>query len=411
MKKYYFKISGKEFLLLLLLWLLIFIEPITIGSVKISQIWKLVVVVWIFLFVVKRKFPTFIWIGILFSFKFLVYTHLPYGYLRALQDALEALILPILLAFFYIKYYGRPSLVANLLHTSILFSLFMIYSSIPFLFGLESLNPVHDLDDFGVDNNAVNGLFYSVSASSKVFTVATVVIFNTYKQFSNSMVNKLVWLSSVIFGSYLVFASWTRTGWFIFIIALVVSLFYGGSFKRKIIAIIGGTLIVLGVTWVYQTNEAFRWRISGGSISKTNKELSIEQLAEARLPFIIIAIDNLIDEGLEGQLLGYGTQRSMDLFENKFGVGIVSHNRTFEILESSGVIGLVIYLIFLYHLFKRIHRNFTYYNQELRRIVIVSLLMFILFFLTSHGSLLWTDIIFVPIFLIFLFPRIVWHYK
>ncbi|WP_411893499.1 hypothetical protein [Winogradskyella sp. A2] len=278
----------------------------------------------------------------------------------------------------------------------------MIYSTLPFIFGLKSLNPVRDLEQFGLETNATTGLFYAISGASKVYVLATIVLFNSYKFFSNSIINKLFWFISVILGTYFVYSSWTRTGWFLFIFALGFSFFYGGTLKRKFIAVLGTLILIFAIYSLYESNQAFRWRLSGGAVYRTNTELSIDQLAKARVPFIITALDNLKDEGLMGQFMGYGEQHTMDLFKNKTGMAIVSHNKTFEILEASGILGLLIFILFLFHLFRRIFSALKYFDLQTKKLLLVSFILFMGYNLTSHGSFIWTDVIFAPIFSVFI---------
>ncbi|MDW7646343.1 MAG: hypothetical protein SCI25_15040 [Desulfuromonadales bacterium] len=373
---------------------MLYIEPTAIGPLKISQIWKVAVVCCLLIFIAGKKLPGFVWIGIFYSVKYLFYIYFPYGYLLALQDFFESLIFPLFLAYFYLKYKNRSDSSERLMHLAILLSLFLIYSAVPFLFGLKSLNPVTELERYGLEAIAMKGLFYHVAVSSKLFTVATIVLIITWKRFCNSYFNRTVWLSAVLLGSYFVYSSWTRTAWFIFIIALVISLFYGANIKKKLLAAIVCILIFVGLTWLYETNQALRWRLTGGTVYRTDTDLTLENLLQARLPFIIVALENLRNEGMGGQLIGYGTLRGMDLFENKTNMKIISHNKTTEILESSGLIGLFFYLFFWFKLFKMVFKRFKYVSYELKKLTLVSAALFSGFYLTSHGTPFFGEIIF-----------------
>jgi hypothetical protein len=391
-----FLITGKDILFFLLLWVILFIEPVSIGPVKISQIWKGIIVFLLLFSIIKRKLPIYIWMGFLFAFKFLIYTEMPYGMLRAVQDFLEAIILPLTLAYLIIRYKNGSLNQKHFIRIPIWLSLFVIYSSVPFLFGLKSLNPDTDLEKYGLEANAMKGLFYHIATSSKLYTVATVILFITYKYFSHNFFYKAIWLLAVLLGAYFVYTSWTRTGWLIFSIAMIISVFYRSNIKRKTLGIAFSLIVMAGLGWLYETNEAFRLRLSGGAVYRTNTELSVAELAKARLPFISTAIENLSEEGFGAQVIGYGTQHGIDLFEDKTGMAIVSHNRTFEILESSGIFGLVVYLIFLYTIFRETKKN---RSQELTppildKLFVVSTVMFLGFYITSHGTPLWGEIIF-----------------
>ena len=225
-----------------------------------------------------------------------------------------------------------------------------------------------------------------------MFSFATIVIFNFYGRFFNSKLNKLFWFITVLLGTYLVYASWARTAWLFFFVGIIISLFYGKKLKMRLVASFVSVLLVVVLSYIYQNNQALRYRLSGGAIYRQNTELSVEQLAAARVPFVLTAIDNFSKENLISQFIGYGQKRGIDLFEKKTNMSIVSHNKTFEILESSGIIALLLYFMFIYKLFKSINRYRPYMSSEKRPLSYVLFFLFVGYYLTSHGSPFWGEI-------------------
>ena len=400
---FYFKMSWKEFILLILFWLLLYIEPLEIGAFKLSQIWKGLVVCFLLFYVLNKKIPAFILIGILFSFKYLIYTYLPYGFIRALYDALENLIFPLFLGLIYIKYRNISNSTEKLHNISILLSLFFIYQAIPFLFGLENLHPttqtIRQFERWGIDETALRGLFHGIAVSSKMFTVSTIVLLNSYKRFSNNNLNRLFWLISILLGSYFVFISYARTAWVIYFVAFIVSLFYNTKLNKKLTASVIGMLLIIGILYLYETHDAFRWRITGEMGFPSYEGIDIENIAYSRLGFIEVAIDNLREEGLAGQLLGYGTIRGHDLFYQKTGMAISSHNETFKILESSGILGLILYVVFICILFSKVMRNSKYTTDEIKKLSFLSITMFLGFYFSGHKTPFWGEIIYACFFI------------
>ena len=390
--KKYFRLSFNWVIYFVLLWLLLFLEPINIGSLKISQIWKAFVVFAIFIFLFNKKKESYTIVGILFAFKYLFYSYVPYGILQTFQEFMEALIFPLTLSFLFFYFKGRHNATEKLIQGLIFLSLFFIYSSIPFLFGLENLNPKTELSQYGIEGTASKGLFYHIADASKIFSFATIVIFNFYNRFSNSKLNKLFWLVTILTGSYLVYTSWTRTAWLFFFVAIIISLFYGKSFKMRLVASFISVFIVGFLFNLYQNNQALRYRVTGGAVYRQDTELSIDKLSEARLPFVLTAIDNIRNEDFVSKFVGYGKQRGIDLFEKKINLSIVSHNKTFEILESSGIIALILYIIFIYMLFKSINRYRPFVSSDKRRLSYVFFFLFLGYYLTSHGSPFWSEI-------------------
>ena len=175
----YFYISKKKILLLILLWILIYFEPLNIGGYKLSQLWKGFFLGFLLLKLLRNKMPTWVIIGALFSFKFIVYLYFPYGINIALQEMFEELLIILLLLFCIKKYYYKQNYAYNLVRLSLTFSIFFLYSSIPFILGLESLTPIADLSRWGLKENNTKGLFYSMAVSSQVYCTSTLVIISS----------------------------------------------------------------------------------------------------------------------------------------------------------------------------------------------------------------------------------------
>lgn len=91
----------------------------------------------------------------------------------------------------------------------------------------------------------------------------------------------------------------------------------------------------------------------------------------------------------------------MDLFKQKTGMEIVSHNKTTEILEASGIIALILYFIFIINLFKNIFQKWNLVPLEIKKLSFISIVLFVCFYLTSHGTPFWGEMIyscfFIPI--------------
>jgi len=398
MNSTFFKTNFKEVFSLVLLFIVLYLEPIQIGGLKISQIWKGIVVFLILTFLFKKRLPIFYWFGLLFSFKFLLYSNLPYGVFNNFRLFLESLIFPLALGYLYIYFKNKNNL-EYLIHLGLLLSIFLIYSSVPFLLGLESLYPEYDLSEkYNINLSATKGIFYHIASASKMFTVATVYLFIFRNKFKNSKLNRLFWLVSFLIGNFLIVMSWTRTAWFIYLSAILIAVFYKSKLKIKLLGIISFFIFSIGVSYVYETNQAFRWRMTGGASYREETELSFEQLLNARAPYIVTAIDNMKDEGLASTFLGYGEQRGIDMFEEKTNMAITSHNATFEILESNGVLGLFFYILFIGSLIKLLKRYWNYIDPLYKKTTLIMLFLLICFYLSSHGTPLWGELIYAFLF-------------
>jgi len=397
----YFKVTFRELISLAILFLLLFVEPIKVGALKISEIWKGLVVVFLFFSVLNKRMPAYVWLGLIFAFKYLIYSRMPYGYLKAFSLSIEALIFPLMLGYLYYNY-SRKNNIDNLIHLGLLLSLFLVFSAVPFMLGLESLYEEYDLSEkYNLNFAAPKGLFYHIASASKMFTVATVFIFAFRKRFMNNLKNKILWLVAFLTGTLLVALSWTRTAWLVYLGALFICIFYQSKVKTKLSGFVFFFVLVLGISFLYETNQAFRWRLTGGASYREEKELTFEQLAAARVPYIIVAIDNMKDEGPISTFIGYGTQRGIDLFDKKINMAITSHNKTFEIIESSGILGLIFYIIFLIALYRHLKKNWKYMDSFDKKIATVIFFLYISFYILSHGTPLWGELLYAT-FLVYI---------
>lgn len=395
-----FFIIKKEITYLILLWVLLYIEPLPIGPLKISQIWKGILILFLSSYILKNKFPKFIIFGIIFSFKYLIYSHIPYGFMNNFRLFNESLVLPVFLGYLYIKSKKTNVSIHIFNNYAILLSILLIYSAVPFFFGLKSFNNDYDLmKKYNIDFTATKGLFYHIASASKMFTIATIYILLNKSKFNHSKSYKLFWWITILTGSFLVIMCWTRTGWFIYFITLLFSIFHYSKLKIKIKGITLTILILLSISYVYQNNQAFRWRLTGGTNYRGEQELTFDQLAKARLPYIVVAIENMIDEGFISSFIGYGEQKGKDYFEEKLSMSITSHNATFEILESNGILGFILYILFIGKLYIFIKKRVKYLDDNLKKTFNISVILFLSFFITSHGTPLWGEIIYAFVFM------------
>ena len=387
------RVSGRELFLLCGLWLVLFFEPLQFGGVKVSHLWKMAALVFLIQASLKPRMPLWFIFGILYALKYLVYTRISYGLMENVQSAAESLMLPLLMVFLYRRFASVPDYEMRLIRFSVLMSCFFIYSAVPSLLGVQSLNPETDLLMYGLEENATKGLFYHVAVASQMYTFATLVLMASYRLFKLSVLGRIVYGCTVLLGVFLIYGTFARTAWLAFIIVALIIFVRGEGVKRKVLGMLMAVVLVFGVIFVYDENEAVQLRMKGGATYRQDVELSADGLLKSRLPFIFIAVDNLVEAGFPSILLGYGTQYGKDLFEEKTSMAIVSHNKTMEIVESSGLVGLFLYFGFVYNVFVLVKKGYYRSSPAVRNLTFVCGLLFALFYFSSHGLPLWCEVI------------------
>ncbi len=387
-------ISKNNLIFFVSIFLLLYIEPVEIYGIKISQIWKGLLVLFLFFKLFYKSLPYFYFFGIAFSLKYLFFSSFPYGIQDNLRLALESLLFPLSLGYF-ISFYNDKNLILRIHKYIILMSLFFIFSSIPFLLGLKSLNPEYSLfEKYRIIFSSPKGLFYHIASASKIYVVSTIFIILYYDYFNHSKYYKLLFYISILLGSFLIIMTWTRTSWLVYFLSILLILFYKSTFKSKLIGYLFIIFLSFSFIFLYNNVQAFKWRLTGGASYRSERSFSIEQIINSRFPYIITAIDNLKSEGLLISMIGYGELYGRDLFNRKIYMRITSHNATFEILESNGIIGLVLFFSFFFSLYYFVYSKFKdLNNNEIRKLILIFFL-YLSFFLLSHGTPIWGELLF-----------------
>lgn len=379
-----FRISNRGLWAMAALWLLLYLEPLQFGGVSLSQMWKGGLVLIFLLITSSKVMPKWYIFGTAFAAKQILFITLPVGFMLAVQNFFEALFFPALLAFLTSRWRNDPDAVRKMYDFSLYVAIFFLVSAIPFVMGLESLYPARDLAMWGLDRSATTGLFYSLAPASQTYLTATLIIIVSFSRFSNSAISRLAFVGLVALGTYLIYFSFTRTGWFVYAGGLAVLLFFARNAKYRLVAL--ALIAALGVlAFIYLwDNEAFWLRMGGGATYRRNVEFGLDSIVASRFPFILTAIDNLNDQGIAAWLIGYGPLTGMMLFEARTGMAIDSHNGTFVILESSGIVGLTLYALFLAHLWSALRKG-TKQGEWLYMPIVMGAYCWVSVFLLSRG--------------------------
>ncbi|MDF3362851.1 hypothetical protein HLM50_17525 [Sulfitobacter sp. Ks41] len=378
------KIRVSDILVMAFFWGLLYIEPLPLGPLKLSELWKAATILVLTALLFRRQVPLWFLFALLFLGKSFIYTSSPYGFTDNLSMAMEIFFFPVLVLYLLRtmpKYVDWPD---RLILVSLKISLFFIFSAVPFLMGLESLHTQRDLSMWGSDSRAVTGLFASLSPASKIFYTSTLVVAAGYSFFPQRIAYQLIYFFSLIMGSYLVYGSFTRTGWFTYAAGLIIIALLQQNRSRKLIALMTLAIAAMIASFYLLQNEAFLLRLAGGATYRTDVQIGLDALLRARIPFIFVAIDNLNGNGLPGWFLGHGVKEGTDLFKIKTGMAITSHNGTFNLLEATGLIGLAFYLVFCGLLARALFTAFRH-DPDARILYAVTAYTWAATFLISHG--------------------------
>ncbi|WP_461629855.1 O-antigen ligase family protein [Labilibaculum euxinus] len=376
------------------LFLLLFLEDrVFLMGISLSNIWKIVVIACLMLFIGKKKISlgiSYFDISVLFlSLSFLINGH-GFFTMDDIEEVILILIFPVSYNAFYYLYRNKPD---KLKSDLLIFATFLLLTTIPFLLGI--LEPVSDFNEsrakfvegYELNSNILVGFFKQPALSSKVFVFSTVIVgmFGIY-MVKGKVTNRLFFLIVLVLGLYDVYLAFTRTGWIMLIAFIFIFIFLNKS-KSSFKKIFFITSIVFALAFVFKSNVAIQNRLLGNNINKTSQAGDIDNISSGRTILMALAINSVLEDN--NMSLFFGLGRKYALEKN---YGALAHNRFIEIFTFGGLVSVFLYLFYLFQMYKEIHKR-----KSKRVAYILSLSLFLIMLLAllpSHGLALWADVLF-----------------
>lgn len=362
-------ISYKSHLLYFSIFFTIFyIEILSIAGIKIAVIWKLALLIFIIMYIFQDKgksnIKKFVFFGYLYSLKNFFTLSSFANLIESLTEAIKSSYIVLLFHFFIILNRNRN---INLYKILLSFSIYIILSSIPFLLNIISpLGKGYDLSIFGIEEQGFVGIFQVPSSAAVTIAFALLVLIYHLSNKPLSSKNKLLLVMLILLGLWIEIQTFARTGFAIVIVAGGYLFLYKKSFKFYLKLIIP-FLIFLGILFsYYNSSKAFQMRINGTNIYLEKSQTETDG-GSGRLKFSKHAIENWLDKDIEGLWIGLGTELAKDMMKEDVGLRIYAHNGFVDTLQFNGLIGVLLYLMFLFFVIKFIYQNkhHTYYKLNI----------------------------------------------
>lgn len=385
----------KKILLFIVIFLLFYFESEKIGPITFSQVWKIPLFVFLFtkvIFLGKHKKHTFIKYSYARAVKNLFNGGVLIKYFLEVVDFIRYMMFPLMFEYVLSRIKNIKKIQLFLLQ----FAQFVILSGIPFVFGLlESKGRVlYDLDIF----QSYTGVFQGAHSASITTAIAVLVVLSYLK--SAPKINGFFIVNSVLalFGIYLLYLTFVRTGYLMFVIGLIV-LFKPEkiSLKQIITIFILILLLIFGFYYLLQNNELFYNRM----FDIVNGEE--REAGSGRLLFWQIAWDLWLSGNYFELLFGFGLEELTDEMNRKIGLKVFAHNEFFTQLAQNGLIGVIFLIGFLITLFKFIikrKKNPTY------RLALSVFLLYTSLMLTQGG--MWFPL---DVFMVLVFVKLEFEYR
>ena len=316
-----------------------------IAGLSVAQLWKMPLIAYLLINAIHTHYHTFKFEKYGYS-----YSLTPFLSVEVLSSPFSVLLFSIkqLPTILFFKFWQRFN--KNTLHkTLILISQFICLSSL-----LTLTNVVQPLKNYQNAESFIEGLSYYSSvfgdahAASSYFSIAsvTLIYFLINKHFK-SRLSQIYNIILICIGVYSLFLAYTRTGWIIFIISLIIIIdFKRISIKNKLIAIILLIIAAVGIIALYNNNEAFRLRISGGGQYKGESETLVETDGSGRTDFWKNGIELWANSNLYCFLFGNGTDAVVKNNKTKTGMPVGSHSLFVDILAKYGLVTFILLILF-----------------------------------------------------------------
>lgn len=256
-------------------------------------------------------------------------------------------------------------------------SQYVILSSIPFLLGfLESVN--EGRIKFG-ENPAYSGIFQNSHSASIVTTFALLVLIHQIKTYKLNFFLKIYNLLLIVLGLYALYLAFVRTGYLMFAIGIIV-LFLPNRFQIRQWVVLSAIAFTLSSIFIYfmETNESFRYRILD-----QDKRGEQSSLGSGRLDFATYSLLYWYEGDMLQKVFGRGLDNVEDNLERKTGMRIFSHNGFVDALAINGIIGITIFITFLYLIYNNIRKN---KSSSTYRLALAMFFCFLSFQATQGGA-------------------------
>lgn len=368
------------------LFLLLYFEHEQIGFITFSQLWKIPLFVYLMfqVFIIRKsKKLVFVKWSYARAGKNLINGGVFLNYFFEVVDFIRYMMFPLMFEYISFKIKDLKRLDLLLLG----FAQFVILSGIPFVIGVvESRVDAFQFDDF----TSYTGVFQGAHAAAITTTVSILIILYFLKVKSQSIRFPKIQYLIVLFGIYLLYLTFVRTGYAMFVVGLFVLYIPQNLNVKQIIGSVFVLLIVsFGFNYLLETNELFYNRIFD---IRNGQQTSV---GSGRLVFWEAAVDLWLNGNYFQLLFGHGFEGLTQKMYDVTGLRIYAHNEFFTQLGQNGLLGVFFFIGYLFSLFKfiRIRRKEGSY-----RLALTVFALYVSLMVTQGGMWFPMDVFMVLIF-------------
>ncbi|MPQ46325.1 hypothetical protein GCQ56_04825 [Marinifilum sp. N1E240] len=350
------------------IWFLIFfvafyLKSFTIGGQELAYLWKMPLLLFLISRVVGQETKhAFLVLGYLFAAKNLVHVAFFKFPIDSIINFTKYLTIPLFVHWIYLNINSAKAL-KNLRLVPVFMAAFFILSNLPYYLGVFSAPASTTM--LWMEDTRLDGLIGILGAphyTSAVLAVASIIVLDLIvKKRGNLRVN-LIMIPILLLGVFFLFKTYTRTGWLMFVVGILVLFIRKVSFRNLGKIAIAGALLFAGLVFLFQTNEGFRRRVMDDRAGQEDKS-AYETVGSGRLQIAQIYLENLYESNFVTYLVGMGMEESMRRYEQKDGMPLFAHNGFIQTLVDNGILGFLLYILFLLTIYNSIAGSESSHNQ------------------------------------------------
>ncbi|MFD0797129.1 O-antigen ligase family protein [Maribacter chungangensis] len=377
----------KTILPYLFIFFLIYWGPTSVGPTTFSQVWKLPLfgfLIWQIVVIRNREKPGFIKWSYARAAKNLVTGGFSVSYVAGIIDFVRYMMFPLMYEYAALKLKGPKNLDKILLG----FAQFIIISGIPFVLGLLQTKAkdallYKDFDSYG-------GMFQNTHGAAITTTTAVLILLAFLKLKSSIIKYKKLNYALLVFGIYLIYLTFIRTGYAMFFIGLVfIFMPKKLSIKQIVSALVAIAVLVFGFFYLLETNETFYNRIFD---IRNGKQTAA---GSGRLLFWKASFDLWFSGNMFEIFFGFGYEGLLDKIGEVTGIRVYAHNEFFTQLGQNGLLGVTFFIGYLISLFKFIWKR---RKMPSYRLSLAVYFLYVSLMLTQGGMWFELDVFMVLVF-------------
>lgn len=372
-------------LLFIPVFILLYFENEEIGNLSFSQLWKIPLCFCLvgYVFIRKRKKnPCFVHLYYWLVLKSFLNPGFISNTMTCIKEGLRFAFLPLL----YECFNNSKLEIYTLNKILIVLSQYFILTNIPFLFlGLKSRGIGLEYGEI----QAYSGIFQNQHAMSLIMSLCILVLLFFMKEnYFIGKLSKIYNLFLILLAVYALYLSFARTGWLMCLLGGIL-LFMPNKYnvKQLFIAVCFMSIVFVGLNFMMKNNLDFRYRVLGINAT-TNEQMDI---GSGRNKYMKYAMDYWQEGNVFELLIGRSKDGLIKYEYARTRMHIGAHNGFVDILACNGILGLLLFLAFLYFLLLFIRKR---KNVPIYRLSLCMWVTFLSFQLTQGGNIFHMDIIY-----------------